>query len=116
MRVIPNLGEAAEFYFSPDGKSLIGNAKGEGDTTHHVYTTTLDGTKIVRINDKGQDACSFYFPDGKRLVWTSTRDLTDLPAGNWSDPTAYPKGAELYSSDLDGKNVKRLTDNTFYDA
>lgn len=116
VRIIPNLGEGAEFYFSPDGKSLIGNAKREGDTTHHVYTTTLDGTKIVRINDKGEDACSFYFPDGKRLLWTSTRDHLDLPKGAWSDPKDYPKGSELYTSDLDGKDVKRLTDNLVYDA
>ena len=116
VRIVPNLGEAAEFYFSPDGKSLIGNAKREGDTTHHVYTTTLDGTKIVKINDKGEDACSFYVPNGKRLVWTSTRDLLDLPKGGWSDPKDYPKGAELYESDLDGGNIKRLTNNKQYDA
>ena len=116
VRVIPNLGEGAEFYFSPDNKSLIGNAKRAGDTTHHVYTTTLDGTKIVKINDKGEDACSFYFPDGKRLLWTSTRELADLPKGNWSDPKQYPKGAELFQSDLEGKNIKRLTNNMQYDA
>jgi Tol biopolymer transport system component len=116
IRIVPNLGEAAEFYFSPDGKSLIGNAKREGDTTHHVYTTTIDGTKVVKINDKGEDACSFFFPDGKHLLWTSTRDLTELPKGNWSDPKQYPKGAELYQSDLEGKNVKRLTNNMQYDA
>jgi Tol biopolymer transport system component len=116
VRQIPNLGEAAEFYFSPDGKSLIGNAKREGDTTHHVYTTTLDGSKIVKINDKGESACSFFFPDGKRLLWTSTRDLTELPKGNWSDPRDYPKGAELYASDLEGKNITRLTNNKLYDA
>ena len=116
VRIIPNLGEGAEFYFSPDSKSLIGNAKREGDTTHHVYTTTLDGTKIVKINDKGEDACSFYFPDGKHLLWTSTRDNLDMPMGGWSDPKNYPKGSELYMSDLEGKNVKRLTDNKTYDA
>ena len=27
---IPNIGNAVEFYFSPDGKSLVGNAKREG--------------------------------------------------------------------------------------
>lgn len=116
VRVIPNLGEAAEFYFSPDSKSLIGNAKREGDATHRVYTTTLDGSKIVRINDKGEDACSFYFPDGKHLLWTSTRDHLDKPKGNWSDPKDYPAGSELYQSDLDGGNVKRLTNNNVYDA
>ena len=35
--------------------------------------------EMVKINDKGEDACSHFFPDGKRLIWTSTRDLTDLP-------------------------------------
>jgi TolB protein len=116
VRMIPNLGEAAEFYFSPDGKSVIGNAKREGDTVHHVYTATIDGSKVVRINDLGEDACSFFFPDGKRLLWTSTRDLPDLPKGGWSDPNNYPKGAEIYSSDLEGKDVKRLTNNQVYDA
>lgn len=116
VRLIPNLGEGAEFYFSPDGRSLIGNAKREGDTAYHVYTTTLDGKTITRINDRGEDACSFYFPDGKHVLWTSTRDHLDLPAGGWSDPNNYPKGAELYASDLEGKNVRRLTDNLLYDA
>lgn len=33
---IPNLPEAAEWYFSTDGTFLIGNAKGPGDAVHHV--------------------------------------------------------------------------------
>jgi Tol biopolymer transport system component len=116
VRIVPNLGEGAEMYFSPDGKSLIGNAKREGDEAHHVYTVSLDGAQIRRINDKGEDACSFYFPDGRRLVWTSTKDHPELPKGNYSDPNDYPQGAELYSSALDGSDVKRLTDNAYYDA
>ncbi len=113
---IPNLGEAAEFYFSPDGRSLVGDAKTEGDEVHHVYTVNLDGSSLRRINDKGSDACSFYFPDGKRLVWTSTRDHLDLPKGNFSDPNDYPRGAELYTSKLDGSDVRRLTNNAVYEA
>ena len=116
LKIVPNLGEAAEMYFSPDGKSLIGNAKREGDQAHHVYTVSLDGTQIRRINDKGEDACSFYFPDKKRLIWTSTKDHSELSKGNYSDPNDYPQGAELYTSALDGSDVKRLTTNTYYDA
>jgi Tol biopolymer transport system component len=113
---IPGLGEAAEAYFSPDGQSLICNAKLEGDETHQVYTVRIDGSEVRRINDRGADACSFYFPDGKRLVWTSTRDLTDLHPGSFSDPEDYPTGSELYTSDLEGGNVVRLTDNQLYEA
>ncbi len=113
---IPNIGMAAEFYFSPDGKSIIGTAKRAGDDNFHVYTLNIDGTDIRRINDRGEDACSYFFPDGKRIVWTSTRDRLDLPKGNFSDPLDYPQGAELYTSNLDGSDVRRLTNNSLYEA
>jgi TolB protein len=113
---IANIEEGAEFYFSPDGKSMIGNAKFGDDTVHQVYTFNIDGTDILKINDKGEDACSFYFPDGKRLLFTSTRDNLDMPKGKFSDPNDYPQGAEIYSCDLKGCDVKRLTNNKYYDA
>lgn len=115
-RRIPNIGEAAELYFSPDGRHLIGSVKQEGDTTHHTYTLRVDGTEVRRINDKGEDACSYFFPGMKRILWTSTRDNLAMPKGNWSDANDYPQGAELYSSKLDGSDVKRLTSNAVYDA
>ena len=113
---IPILGEAAEGYFSPDSKSMICNAKMADDKEFQVCTFNLDGTNVRRINDKGGDACSFYYPDGKKLIWTSTRDNLDMPAGNYSDANAYPQGAELYTSDLDGSHVVRMTNNKVYDA
>jgi TolB protein len=113
---IPNLGRGAEFYFSPDGTHIIGNAQREGDSGFRVYTLKIDGTDIRRIEDKGDDACSFYFPDGKRIIWTSTKDHPELAKSNYSNPTAYPQGSELYTSNLDGTDVKRLTNNTVYDA
>jgi len=113
---IPNLGEAAEFYFSADGQYLIGNAKRDGDQAHHTYITSVDGSKIWRVNDKGQDACSHFFPDGKKIVWTSTRDHLDLPPGDWSAPKDYPQGAELYISNPDGSDLKQLTHNKVYEA
>ncbi len=113
---IPTNGPAAEFYFSPDGRSIIGNAKLPGDDAFHVYVMNLDGSNVRRINDRGVDACSFFFPDGKRIIWTSTRDHPELPKGDYSNPDNYPQGAELYSSKLDGSDVRRLTSNTSYDA
>jgi Tol biopolymer transport system component len=113
---IPNLPEAAEWYFAPDGKFLIGNAKGPADAAYHVYVSSFDGTDIRRINGTGEDACSYFFPDEKHLLWTSTRDWPDLPKGNWHDANDYPQGAEIYSSDVRGGDVRRLTTNKVYDA
>ena len=113
---IPIAGEAAEGYFSPDGKSMICNAKMADDKQFQVYTFKLDGTDVRRINNKGADACSFWYPDGKKLIWTSTRDHLDVPPGNYSDANDYPQGAELYTSDLEGGQVVRMTTNKVYDA
>ncbi len=117
VHVVPNLGPGAEFYFSPDNTHIIGDAEtpGQGGPVH-VYTIALDGSDMRLINDKGVDACTYYFPDGKHIVWTSTRDHPELAKSSYSDPMGYPQGAELYSSDLYGHDVKRLTNNGVYDA
>ncbi|RLD80290.1 MAG: hypothetical protein DRJ10_07640, partial [Bacteroidetes bacterium] len=116
IKMITNSPEGAEAYFSPDDKSLIFNGKTGDDKYHMVYTMNIDGSDLLKINDKGADACSFYHPDGKSLIWTSTRDNLEMNPGNYSNPKDYPQGAELYTSDLDGSNVKRLTNNKYYDA
>lgn len=121
--MIPNIPTAAEAYWAPDSRHLIAQTKdpaaipaergGEGNLT---YIFSDDGEEVWRVNDRGQDGCSYFFPDQKRVVWTSTRDNLDMPVGSWSDPHNYPQGAELYSSDLDGANVTRLTNNEYYEA
>jgi Tol biopolymer transport system component len=121
---IPNVPENAEAYYAPDSVHVIAQTQdkaaqdpGEGRAGGALtYTFTDTGEEITRINDRGQDACSWFFPDGKQIVWTSTRDNMDMPLGNWSDDSAYPQGAELYVSDLKGGSVRRLTNNKYYEA
>jgi len=121
--MIPGIPDAAEAYWSPDSRYLIAQTKdpdavptihGSSGNLTHIFS--VDGSEHWRVNDRGQDACSYFFPDQKRVVWTSTRDNIDKPVGNWSDPDNYPQGGELYSSDLDGSNVTRLTNNDWYEA
>jgi len=120
---IPNIPESAEAYYAPDNLHVIAQTqdpdakRAEGrDSGALTYTFTDQGTDVKRINDQGQDACSYFWPDNQGLIFTSTRDNMDMPVGNWSDSNDYPQGGELYLSDLDGGNLKRLTDNEYYEA
>ncbi|MEZ5565249.1 MAG: hypothetical protein R3F24_06890 [Gammaproteobacteria bacterium] len=125
IRKIPNIAESAEAYYASDSFHVIAQvqdpkalrAKDErsaGGALTWVFTD--DGSESWRVNDHGQDACSFFFPDMKEIVWTSTRDHMDMPIGNWSDDLDYPQGAELYKSDWKGGNIQRLTNNKEYEA
>ncbi len=124
VRIIPNIPESAEAYYARDNLHVIAQTKDPGAAQPEkgkvggslTYTYTDTGEELTRINDKGQDACSWFFPDGKRVVWTSTRDHLDMPPGSWSEETDYPQGAELYISDRQGGNIQRLTNNKYYEA
>lgn len=125
VRIIPNLPESAEAYYAPDSLHVIAQTQDPDAVPASspraaggalTYTFTDTGESIRRINDHGQDACSYFFPDMQRLVWTSTRDNPHLPVGNWSSEPDYPTGSELYTSDLDGSNVVRITNNEYYEA
>ena len=120
---IPNIPVSAEAYFAPDSYHLIAQTRDpdavQGATGRHgnlTYTYTIEGTEITRINDKGQDACSYFFPDQQRVIFTSTRDNLHLPVGNWSDEDEYPTGGELYIANVDGSDRRRLTHNEWYEA
>jgi TolB protein len=120
---IPNVPSSAEAYYAPDNYHLIAQTQ-DADAVRTpgrnsgalTWIFSDDGKTKWRLNDRGQDACSYFFPDGKHVIFTSTRDHLDFPIGNWSDQSNYPQGAELYVADLDGGNRKRLTNNAYYEA
>jgi Tol biopolymer transport system component len=120
---IPHIPVSAEAYFAPDSFHLIAQTRDDdavpgfrGRHGNLTYTYTIEGTELTRINDKGQDACSYFFPDQKRVIFTSTRDNLHLPVGNWSDEDEYPRGGELYVANIDGSDRRRLTHNEHYEA
>jgi Tol biopolymer transport system component len=106
-------------YFTPDGQRLIYASthlnspdcppppnQSEGYVwaiypSFDIFSAKLDGTDIKRLtNTQGYDAEGTIAPDGKKIVFTSTRD-GDL---------------ELYDMNLDGSNPRRLTHDLGYDG
>ena len=114
---VPGISHGLESYFSFDSKKLIFYGKlQEDDKDFHAYVVNVDGSDLVRINDSGEDTCSFFFPNNEKVVYTSTKDNPDKPAGNWSSSRHYPQGAEIYIANLDGSDAQRITHNDVYDA
>ncbi len=69
--------------------------------TYDLFTANADGTGVRQLTKtNGYDAEATVSPDGKRIVFTSTRD-GDL---------------DLYVMNTDGKRVRRLTTELGYDG
>lgn len=69
--------------------------------TFDIFISDLNGKIITQLtNTPGYDAEATVSPDGKKIVFTSTRS-GDL---------------ELYTMNIDGTNVKQITDELGYDG
>src|SRR6266436_4054778 len=66
-------GENAEAYFSSDGKKLIFQSTRDGHECDQIYTMNIDGSdvRLVSTGD-GRTTCSYFFPNGKRILYSST--------------------------------------------
>src|SRR5271154_2553583 len=71
-------GTNAEAYFSADDKNLIFMHQGDGVPCDQMFTMpvdTVDGKPAVpRLvsTGKGRTTCGYYFPGGKRILFSST--------------------------------------------
>ncbi|MEZ4776805.1 MAG: hypothetical protein R3D00_26755 [Bacteroidia bacterium] len=130
MRQLTFGGDNAEAYFSFDSKSLTlqRTNPAEGIPCDQIYTGKLpisaeEPFTLTRVsNGEGRTTCSFFMPGDQQIIFASTHDASpDCPPE--VDRTKVKKyvwpiynGYELYISDRDGSNMKRLTENDAYDA
>lgn len=107
-------------YFMPDNKSIVYASTHLGNeecpetprmvngkyvwaiySDFDIFQADLEGNIIKQLtNEPGYDAEATISPDGKKIVFTSTRS-GDL---------------ELYTMDIDGSNVQQVTDELGYDG
>src|SRR5215831_16491940 len=71
-------GQNAEAYWSADDKYLIFQHQGEGVPCDQIYTIPVDtpggqqATPKLVSTGKGRTTCSYFFPAGDRILFSST--------------------------------------------
>ncbi|HMN48682.1 MAG TPA: hypothetical protein PKD67_06085 [Ignavibacteriaceae bacterium] len=121
IRMLTSSGENAEAYFSFDGTKLTYQATFDSMQCDQIFTMNIDGTDRKLISTgKGRTTCSYYYPDGKKILYASTHQHDP----NCPPPPDRSKGYvwKLYDSfdifvvDTDGNNLTQLTNTPGYDA
>jgi TolB protein len=114
-------GQNAEAYFSLDGNKLSFQSTRPPFECDQIFSMNVDGTNVKLLNSgKGRTTCGFFFPDGKRIIYASTHlaGETCPPAPDRSKGYVWPiyPTYEIFSANIDGSGLKRLTKSPGYDA
>jgi TolB protein len=121
VRQLTDGGENAEAYFSFDGQRLTFQSTRGAHSCDQIYTMNIDGTGVTPISgDKGRTTCSFYYPDGKHLLYASTHLAGDAcpPVPGQENGYVWPiyDAYDIFRADPDGSHLERLTSTPGYDA
>ena len=114
-------GENAEAYFSADDSKLIFQYHQGNDSCDQIYTMNIDGTgKRLVSTGKGRCTCGYFFPDGGKILFSSTHlaDSACPPKPDYSKGYVWPlyTGYDIFTANPDGTNRQRLTTVDGYDA
>jgi TolB protein len=121
VRQLTDGGENAEAYFSGDGRKLIFQSKRNGAECDQIYTMGVDGSDVSLVSTgKGRTTCSYFFPRGRRILYSSTHAADakcptppDYSRGYvWAVYPAY----DIFTANTDGSEVRQLTSSPGYDA
>src|SRR5215216_1111034 len=121
VRQLTNGGENAEAYFSGKGERLIFQSKRGGAECDQIYTMRADGGDVRMVSTgKGRTTCSYYFPRGGRILYSSTH----LASEKCPPPPDYSRGYvwavypsyDIFTAKPDGSDLKQLTKTEGYDA
>jgi len=119
-------GQNAEAYFSADGKKLIFQSSlgpvGHGDVKcDQIFIMNSDGSDQHMVSTgKGRTTCSYFFPDGKKILYSSTHlaspDCPPRPDYSKGYVWGVYAGYDIFTANPDGSNLKQLTNTPGYDA
>jgi TolB protein len=120
---------AGEGYFSPDGQWIVFQAYPPGYPFYQIYVQRLDErTARLVSTGRGRTTCSFFSPDGKKLIFASSHTDPNLDKTEQEGRAEAARGGrrhyqwvfdpsmEIYQCNLDGSGLSPLTHSPGYDA
>src|SRR6266478_9140812 len=114
-------GQNAEAYFSADGKKLIFQSTRDNVKCDQIFVMNIDGSDPHMISTgKGRTTCSFFYPDGKKILYSSTH----LGGADCPPKPDYSRGYvwgiypsyDIFTANPDGSDLRQLTTTPGYDA
>ena len=114
-------GQNAEAYWSPDGTKLVFQSTRGDASCDQIYVMNADGSDQRMVSTgQGVTTCGYFLPDNNGIVYASTHLVgSDCPPRpDRSQGYVWPvhAGYDLFLTDIDGSEPKRLTDTAGYDA
>lgn len=114
-------GQNAEAYFSSDGKQLIFQSTRDLLQCDQIFIMNVDGSNQHMVSTgKGRTTCSYFFHDGKKILYSSTHlggaDCPPRPDYSKGYVWAIYPSYDIFTANPDGTDVKQLTTTPGYDA
>jgi Tol biopolymer transport system component len=113
-------GQNAEAYFSADGRQLILQRQESDSGCDQQFVINVDGTGLRRVSSgRGRTTCGYFYAHDRRILYASTEHLGPACPPVPSRAQGYVWALydyDLYTSNPDGSDLRRLTTNPLYDA
>ncbi len=115
-------GSNAEAYWSNDGRKIVFQSTRDGYPCDQLFTMNADGSDQRRVSTgTGRVTCGWFLPGDRKIVFASTHgDAAACPEAPPFKPGTYLwavfPGYDLYTVDLDGRDLKPFLPAPGYDA
>lgn len=108
-------GQNAEAYWSPDCTKIAFQSMQPGYVDEQIIVMNADGTnKHMVSTGKGRCTCSYFMPDNKTVLFSSTHEANPGPQKAIDRSRGYVwmvnPDYKIYAAQEDGSNLRKLLD------